>query len=38
MGLIRVTVLSLLALATPALAEDAAPQQCWMPAALAATH
>jgi peptidoglycan-N-acetylglucosamine deacetylase len=38
MGLIRVTVIALLALATPAIAEDAAaPQQCWTPGALAGT-
>jgi peptidoglycan-N-acetylglucosamine deacetylase len=37
MGLIRITVLALLALATPALAEDAAPRQCWTPEALAGT-
>jgi len=38
MGLIRVTIISLLAFIAPALAEDAAPpQQCWTPAALAGT-
>jgi peptidoglycan/xylan/chitin deacetylase (PgdA/CDA1 family) len=38
MALVRVTVLSLLALAVPALAEDAAaPQQCWTSEVLAGT-